>query len=468
MPQIPEQIRPVLAAVVKHHFWLLAVLAPLILLPLLFVARSALLAEIRNRRAEIKGRFDALQQVRGIEPHPNADWKTEIEAATARVRGETLKEWERFWQSQESIRVWPAELGEDFLADVAGLKAEGKLRRNLLQRYQNKVPELVRRLPALMQANDAMTDERPAGGREPAAGGAVVPPAPETTVTWDDADQKRLLSAFKWEQLPASELAATTQVVLAQEELWVYGLLCEAIARANQGATGSRNAAVVRVKHLAVGYPAVVEPAAAGGRRILLPKETAPAAEGAGGEQPGSRKTPAHPRFGGEGGRASLGSAGGGEGGTPPEMRLREWIYVDFDGRPLSAAELATSPAARMTHLVPFVLRVVMDQRRLDPLLVDLARSPVPIDVREVRINPEADSDTSVGSTVVGQAEKPGGRMHDVVVELRGTVGLATPPNAAAVGSGQPAPPPAAHLPRQPLPFAGREVRPLPPPRKAA
>ena len=182
-------------------------------------------------------------------------------------------------------------------------------------------------------------------------------------------------------------------------------------------------------------------------------------------EQAAQRTKPSHPRFGGDIARPLPGTELVGEGATPPEMRLREWIYVDFDGKPLAAADLATAPAARMTHLMPFVLRVVMDQRRLDPLLVDLARSPVPIDVREVRINPGAARGAGEG----GQAEASGGRTHDVIVELRGTVGLATPPTAAGVGL-EPAAPPAAAAggpgPRDA--FTDRVGTPLPPRSEAA
>jgi hypothetical protein len=83
-----------------------------------------------------------------------------------------------------------------------------------------------------------------------------------------------------------------------------------------------------------------------------------------------------------------------------------------------------------MVHLMPFVLRLTIDERRLDALLVDLAQAPIPIDVREVRINP--------GSRPGPDAKA--GRGHDAVVELRGTVGLATPPSAAAVGLESPPP----------------------------
>jgi hypothetical protein len=93
-----------------------------------------------------------------------------------------------------------------------------------------------------------------------------------------------------------------------------------------------------------------------------------------------------------------------------------------------------------MVHLMPFVLRLTIDERRLDALLVDLAQAPIPIDVREVRINAGGQRSDAAGTAAPPGADAKTGRGHDAVVELRGTVGLATPPSAAAVGLESPPP----------------------------
>ena len=119
-----------------------------------------------------------------------------------------------------------------------------------------------------------------------------------------------------------------------------------------------------------------------------------------------------------------------------PDDALRNWIYVDFDGKPLSAAELSSSPASLMVHLMPFVIRAVVDQRKLDSLLVELAASAVPVDVRQVRVNVgEGLATTTISSPpTTADGTGRGSRNNDVVVELRGTVGLATPPDEKAFG----------------------------------
>jgi hypothetical protein len=404
-----------------------------------------------------------VRSVTGIQPHPNDAWSSEIDKATRRVKGETLAEWQRFWDSQQPLRVWPASLGRDFVQKVTTLKAGAKLPRPMLERYQNSVRAIVRTLPARMGADELMVDAAAGGpgqSKGPPPGmiepGMIrrrpdVPEKVAALVQWNPADQQRLYASFNWDRPPS-----TLQVVLAQEELWVYGVLADAIARVNKSAAGAYNAPVPIVEQLAVGYPAAEDkPGGAGGGRIIVPvaagqanpmgEFTLPPDQSM--MEGGAVGRPAHPRFVGGAG-PSFGPPGAptpAEATASPDDLLRSWIYVDFAGKPLMAAELATSPDAQLVHLVPFVMRAVVDERKLDALLVDLATAPVPIDVRQVRINVGA-SGPGGGMPAMGgfgpgggesggqPAAAPGSRPHDVTLELRGTVALAKQPDPAAIG----------------------------------
>ena len=199
---------------------------------------------------------------------------------------------------------------------------------------------------------------------------------------------------------------------------------------------------------------------------------------------------PMHPRFTakeGEGGMnagrmgMSMPPMGGSPGEGAPvaaeapaitDESFLAWIYVDADGKPLKGEEVATSPSALMTHLMPFVIRATIDQRKLDAFLVQLATASVPIDIRQVRINPPADTTGAMGAGQMGMMGRPPGafgsgspnrgmpmgrppmggfgddgqasgaaaptggmvRPHDVVLEVRGTIALATQPDPAALG----------------------------------
>ena len=455
MVQIPDSIRPHLEFVGKYHFWLLIPLVPLILLPVLLLTNGKLAAEIASRRSDITSRIKAMSDIDAIEPHPNDSWATDLSKRTVDVKQETLREWQRFWDSQESLRVWPAELGPDFLQRVRSLKPEGKLPRPLLERYQNMIRSVVRKLPARMGADEMMLGTGAMGmaATRPATDPGRLPPGvpgapqmvqrPLPLVQWNPSDQQLLYKSLEWEKPPT-----TVQVLLAQEELQVYGLLCELIARVNKPATGPFNAPIPYVQTLAVGYVAVEgDPATATASRIWKPTVSgaAPVAAGnpddpasfsGGGTAVGSGPKPGHPRFGGGGPAKPAASSNPDfeEVAAPvatgvPDAAFRNWIYVDSKGMPLTGETLETAPDAMMVHLMPFFLKVIIDQRKIDSLLVEMASSAVPLDVREIRINPGSSAGGGFSGGAQAAPTTSGGRPNDVVVELRGTVALATPPS---------------------------------------
>lgn len=426
MVQIPDNVKPVLAIFAKYHFWMLAVLAPIVLVPLLFSANARLQAEIKSTQGQIRSRFDALRQVQGVAPHPNPDWTKEIDTGAMLVRQETLAEWRAFWGSQAFLRQWPKELGDDFLAAIKDLKPGDKLDRNMLQRYQNRIQEIVKKMPSRLKADELMTADVEGPGQPGGKPGASS--KPKSICQWAAGDQKRLLDSFTWRDLPS-----TAQVSLAQEELWVLGFLADIVAETNARATGAHDVPIPRIEELAVGYPAAeAQPGGMGSNRIQLPAAQ-PSADSGTPPAGGDLRKPPHPRFNAQG--EGRGSRAPGDQAASADDPLKEWIYVDFSGKPLSAAELATTPAAQMVHLMPFVMRLVINERKLDGLLVALATAPLPIDVRQVRINAGGASANSAADPAGGSGAAPGGRRpFDVAVEIRGTVGLATPSDPKLLG----------------------------------
>jgi len=443
MIQIPENVRPYLDIVLRHHFWMLLPLVPLLVIPLVVMANGRLVSEISAARSEIEGRTAALRGVEGIQPHPNDEWSAEIDRSTKAVKRETFAEWQRFWNEQKPLRSWPTALGADFVQRAETLKADGKLPRKLLERYQNSVRPLVRQLPKRMGGDDFMVDG--VGAVDPNAGRPLMEgeqPRPGLPVQWSAEDQKKVYASFNWSTPPT-----TLQVLLAQEELWVYGVLCDSVARMNQGASGQYNAVIPLVEQLAVGYPAAEDdPGASKGGRIFIPTVQA-----GGGELPPQESfAPGDPAAGGRPPNPRFSGAGAPTGASPEDSAaqapvgsvddgLRNWIYVSFDGKPLAGPEVATSPDAMMSHLMPFVIRAVVDERKLDAWLVDLAKSLIPIDVRQVRVNPQAGAGGLPGGEFQFRSEgtvaaTATARPYDVTVELRGTVGLATQPDPAKIG----------------------------------
>jgi hypothetical protein len=565
MVQIPDAARPAVDFLAKYHFWMLVPLVPLIVVPLLLLTNGKLAAEMTAAKGQIDTRLSALRSVESVQPHPNDRWAGDMTRRVTRVQRETVAEWEALWGSQVALREWPKELGPDFLQRAQSLKPDGRLPRPLLERYQNGIRAIVRKLPGRMGADEMMPDPATAGGAgmqagmgpgmpgggytpgaeyspySPDAGAGMMPGMPggmpqagrgrkAATVQWNASDQQRLFNSFFWEEPPS-----TKKVVLAQEELNVYGVLCDLIARINKGSGGSYDAPIWLVEKLAVGYPAVDGPpetTTAG--RVQLPRGRGADGMGGmgggmgssmgsmGGGMPGMEGSeggaaagakPSHPRFQGAGGYGGMGGYGMGSsmgisdptGGTTEaaapantDESLMEWIYVDADGKPLSA-EQVKSATGQVANLMPFVLRGMADQRKIDAILVAFATAEIPITVREIRVNPSASvggpGAGMYGGSMAGGASSPyspdagnygmgggapgmsggGGnrRAHDVTFEIAGTIAIARRPDAKALGvddvggdaaAEQPAEPaePAAAVPDSASPVPDPAVPPVP------
>ena len=165
MVQIPESIRPYAESVVKYHFWILAAIVPLLLIPAVFAASWVLDKSITAKRSEIDGHLSSLQQIKVETEHPNGKWVKTVEERTAAVRSDLLTEWKSFWESQAPLRVWSEDpLGKDFVSAVTATRPgkQPSLPRAMLERYQDRVRALVRQLPPRMGATEMM--EGDAGG----------------------------------------------------------------------------------------------------------------------------------------------------------------------------------------------------------------------------------------------------------------------------------------------------------------
>jgi hypothetical protein len=455
MVQIPDTIRPYVTILQKFHFWMLAALAPLVFLPLLFVAQAGIAQKIQTQRGKIKSSMDAVTAIFDNKPHPNEKWSEQIGSRAKEINDETLQVWEQLWKAQEPLRQWPESLGNDFVKAAASLPPGGSLRRSLLERYQNGIRPVVRLLPERMGADELMaeaaSDEGPrAPRRQPVDRGEME--EPPSLLQWSGEDQQQLFTSFDWEEPPS-----TTQVVMAQEELWMYGVLCDVIRKVNSRPVAADPSAVITPANLAIplvqemkiGYLAAEDdPGGRVSRRILrieqgrgdgdmaFPDESM-------GPESGSAGRPAHPRFGGgRGGGGPMGMIPGGdefgESATDgsPDDAFKNWVYVDLDGNPLTATDLASTPTSNILRLMPFVLRATIDQRAIDALLVELASAPVPIDTRQVRINADQASGGDFGSRGsrrprAGNSSETGdrARLYDASLELRGTLAIVMRPD---------------------------------------
>ena len=464
MVEIPDDIKGYLKQVQKYHFWLLALLMPLVLVPLAFTADAKLLKDIDTRSSAVEAKVKSIESVKsksaeGLEGfgHPQSDWAELITRSNNTLREQILSEWTYLWDQQKAIRTWPApaDIGADFLRAISRLKPDQELPARFRDRYLQRIRRVVQKLPSRIDAKESME----ALGGDSGFGRGDFGMSPEMGITdedtdnrvvWNATDQNELFQTFYWASTPS-----TKQVLLAQEELWAYEILCDAVAKANNDSTGSHNATIPYISQLAVGYRAAEEDP--GGRKGGRLKTKSAGFDdymemdmdmGMDGEMMGK---PANPRFANVGGDGMQDVMYDEFTGMPidsasedSDEALLNWIYVDSEGTPLESELVAESPDTKFVHYIPFCLKCRVDQRKLDLLLRSFATMLVPIDVRQVRVNPGS-ADSMYGEEGMNGGEMMSGmgsdamstdgvRRYDFNVELRGAIALAQKPDATVLG----------------------------------
>ena len=163
MVEIPDNISVYLKLVQKYHFWLLALLMPLVLVPLAFTADAKLLSQIDARSSAVKAKVDSINSVKGktavgLEEfgHPQPDWAERISQSNDVLREQILAQWTYLWDQQKPIRTWPAVLRPDFLRAIDRLKPDQDLSERFRDRYLNTIRRVVQKLPERIDATESM------------------------------------------------------------------------------------------------------------------------------------------------------------------------------------------------------------------------------------------------------------------------------------------------------------------------
>ena len=453
MVDIPDDLRGYLKQLQKYHFWLLALLMPLILVPLAFTADAQLLREIETRKSAVEAKVVSVKSVasktaEGLEEfgHPQPEWEERISQSNDALRETILSQWTYLWDQQKSIRVWPVELRSDFRGAISRLKPDEDLPTRFRDKYLNTIHRVVKKLPERIDATESMNAavvDDGFGRGDFGMPNSVVNDSADRTAVWDSMDQSELYQSFFWTSTPS-----TKQILLAQEELWAYMILCDVVAKANNQSAGYHDATIPYISRLAVGYRAAEEDP--GGRKSGRIKTLSSGFDdymdmGMDMDIDGQTSKPPNPRFEFSG-TSDIEMEYDEDTGMPIDSDSEEnddallnWIYVDSEGKPLDSAIVAASPDTKFVHYIPFCLKGKVDQRKLDLLLRSFATMSIPIDVRQVRINPEAmDSMSGEGAMMdemgLGQNREDGVRRYDLDVELRGSIALSQRPDRTALG----------------------------------
>lgn len=412
-----DKVKEIVAQLKKHYFWVLIGVVLVATVVVWFLATGDLRSRFSARQEAIKKRFDELQSIVGNSQHPNDKTIAYIRNLVGSsdlpetLKGKVFTAWELLYREQKEKNQLPSTLGEGFKSEFESL---GPTKRDLpaefLELYQSFID---RHLPTLreMVRWRHPKDETVAGGTGPGgkattakptspfgrpmgeAGGNVETLEMVGVVDWDSASWERILAHFNWSVRPT-----TRQVVLAQEDLWVYEALLRVIARTNEGATDQHQAAVKRIANLNIGRDAATAfLAVATGGSDESTGTSSPLAM-PGGDVAGPVATPSGTLA------TPTGTTEGATDQTTLEAALLNYRYVDDKGMPLGSN--AEPPYAEF-KMMPIQMELVVDQRRISRLLVECANSSMPIQILSVRTRPgegkplnlAAASDDAAGTT---------------------------------------------------------------------
>ncbi len=434
-----DQLQQYWAIVKKHHFWILSGLAVLLPLVLCLIAGARLAKAYTDQVGKISSTDSSLQPLTSGD-HANQQWIDHVNNETAALRSNVYTAWKEMYARQQAELKWPEALGKDFIDAFTAKELPNDQDKIAVYcaRFQTFVKVELAQMADMIGAQwqptaDKGTGDRTGGQAQPDSGGKKQ----MILVSWNPEDQQKLNKEFDW-PTPPTPLA----IRFAQEELWVRQEIFKAIARTNAGATGDFDAIIHRIDHSFIGYDASDKfPLSVGSNRLNhMQKNGDPGIRGAGvaGAGPGPGGTPAlepkRPTAGII--ETTLGPASA-AGPTDPDTYLKELRYVDDKGKPLSAAD---SDSTTEYRLLAFKLDLVADEQRWQKFLIELSNSPLPLEVRAVRVDPRftAESHEMVSSSMPGgrHFDESGTGMvrNDLPIEIYGFAYILKEPDPAKLG----------------------------------
>ncbi|MCU0959562.1 MAG: hypothetical protein MUF48_05610 [Pirellulaceae bacterium] len=507
-----DQLKFVLSAIKKHHFWILCGLILIAYLAVWFRSTSGMTQQAATRATAISTAFSTGEKIAGIQNHPNTQ-SADMMKALNRAEAEQVRlAWESRFREQEDVLVWPEELLPDFIAAVEPLKPiELKVdfptpaTQELKMEFRNRYRDYIRReLPKLAEIIGAewrvgqqagmggmggmgamggmmgpMMGMAGPGGMPPGlgptqdlSGGTAGYPGGPTggspyggmmgpygrgltgeenpiVVEWASTSQSEIqASSFNWTS------PTTLQVLYAQEDLWVLRALMLVIKATNGDAEAQYQAAIKELMSLQLGRMAgglKDGGMSAGGMGSMMPMGGMMAMSSA--MMGGAMASSAAPMMGGpSGGPPSSGSSAGGApsegGGMSPYAGMSgsgdpaDNRYVDDNTEPLTGDRLRTAmksdqPAdafLAVAKRMPVRMRVRMNVLRLPLFLSEFAKSNLPVEVRQVRINPSATGGAMGGAMGMGSKLAGGGM-------AAGPMGMPPGMMTAGPGAGMTGPP---------------------------
>jgi hypothetical protein len=352
-----DQVKEILRQAVKYRFWIAVGIS--LLLPLIgyFASAGTLKQKTDQKTAEITGAEGEVKKYTSG-TLVNAQYKPLTDARVTDITKDVDTTWRRLYATQAPLLDWPSEVEERF--KEWGRKYPEGVSGNLITAtttiYVDTYPEYAKKV------YETFKPWNPEDG----SGIVVAPPMDSLLQTAGNFNANNLPSLGKvWEM---------------QENLWVRRAVLDVVAKVNERAKAKdwESAPLKEIQVLMVGNQMAVDHATRA-KGVALKSDPdltppgqaaapAPAADASAGDAGGRRD--GGDQMGGQGGQAGSMMGSGGMMGTQASAKVE---YID-------------KPGITQYRVYPILIKVLIDQNRLQDLLVEFQNSPMSMQVMEVNI----------------------------------------------------------------------------------
>lgn len=372
-----DKIKPYLLLLKKYHFWILAVATLLAGFVVRQQAGSAISAATQTQESKLKNSFSQTDQLAAnrepktpahadVYAKAHTQLKANAEEGFAVLRDPIQREAPFKWPKLKTNKL------PDYMAEFLPKRApKEEMKDNLREEYENYMKL---ELPRILAVGNVLRQERTDGG--PFAGededaAKAAPTETRGVMEWAAEDREAFEKHFDFKETPT-----TDQILLLQENYWLYESLLKSLAGVNVQAKGPYDAVISKINTLAIAQRALSAWAQ------TMPTLTGPTKEGgqAGTAQGLVARKPA----------PNLPQPG------DPANVLEQNRYIDDLGAPLPNKAATKTP--QFTY-VPVYLELVMNQQKVAELTAALHNSVLPVYVTQIALN---DSLTGGGSTISG------------------------------------------------------------------
>jgi hypothetical protein len=414
-----DQLKTQLAVVGKHGFWISSVLVLFASLGIWYMSTSALQQENEQQTSRINGKITSVNSIQGqLSELPNELSHQEMETLISQRRDEVLKSWEKLYDRQKDILVWPQDtFNQEFLNEfvedgVVKLPIEhyvdfptenkDELTTTLRRQYANYISNTLPQIAAVVDAEWTADFEQSGGmgmGMEMGAAGSgpgsprgsgaevdVTGATTEPLVKWSTTSQAAVLGdLFPWR----GQTPTTLEIYYSQENLWILQQLLEIVNELNGDAEQPYQAKVHEIVQIAIGKSVSTTPG-----NISKPGETG------GGDGMGGMGMDSMPDMDmGMGGMDEMGGMGGmgGMSGSAEAADPAENRYWNVSNEPIAAATLrnaleSNSPndaSLAVAKRVPVMMKLNMNQTAVHERVALCGSADLMVEVHQVRVLPQ-------------------------------------------------------------------------------